>query len=336
MKMTGKKMTGNSSAKGRNSHQNAGTHQIVSATKNPIKQTATTSASSSAATTTTGLLANHFNSIPPVPVTTPVVPSAQPNLSTLIKSSENFKFLPRYTAALTKPATDLFPAEELDGIQLELEILLSTVALRYRSLKSGFDSLDREDKNHKKSDKYASAAQGKRKRDDANKKSAKETKAQPAKIAKLKTNSSDSPDHSQPNTDDSMDALPSHANSQSSSSGQPNPKVLVPKNDVPNKFWLSVEPYCMPITQEDIKLLDDMIEEYSGPLVPPIPELGPHYATRWATEDLRDEQDNSNANAKANKRFTNAANPEVNNMLKKGEKLMGEGLLNIFRSFKIG
>lgn len=320
--MTGKKIA-NSTAKGRNSYQNAGNHQIVSATKNPTKQIA----SAAATTSTSSPMANHFNSIPPVPVaSTTVVPSAPANLSTLIKTSENFKYLPRYTQSLTKPAADLFPAEELDGIQLELEILLSTVALRYRSLKSGFDSLDREDKNHKKSDKYASAAQNKRKRDDANKKSAKETKAaQPAKVAKLKANSTDSPDHSQHNTDDSSDALPPNPNSQSSSSGQPNPKVVVPKNDVPNKFWLSVEPYCMPITQEDIKLLDDMIEEYSGPLVPPIPELGPHYTSRWATEDLRDEQDNSNPNAKANKRFTNAANPEVNSMVKKGEKLMGEG-----------
>lgn len=33
-----------------------------------------------------------------------------------------------------------------------------------------------------------------------------------------------------------------------------NLKLAVPKNDIPNKFWLSVEPYCMPITQEDIKV----------------------------------------------------------------------------------
>lgn len=336
--MTGKKIQ-NATGKGRNSYQNAGNHQIVSTSKNPIKQmtstTATVTASTSGpmanSTTATSSSSSKFNNIPPVPVQSTVVPIAQPNMSTLIKTSENFKYLPRYTTALTKPATELFPAEELDGIQLELEILLSTVALRYRSLKSGFDSLDREDKNYKKNEKLT----GKRKRDDANKKSAKEAKStnQPAKIAKVKASgSSDSPAHSQ-HTDDSMDGtVPPHANSQSSSTSQSNPKVLVPKNDIPNKFWLSVEPYCMPITKEDVKLLDDMIEEYSGPLVPPIPELGPHYASRWATEDLREEQDNSNANAKANKRFTNAANPEVNSMLKKGEKganekMMAEGCL---------
>lgn len=311
--MTGKKIT-NSSGKGRNSYQNANNHQIVNASKNPIKQTTSVATTSSPMTTT---------NIPPATAISTVVPSAQANLSTLIKTSENLKFLPRYTTALTKPSSELYPSDELDGIQLELEVLLSTVALRYRSLKSGFDSLDREDKNHKKSH---GSTTGKRKRDDATKKSAKESKVanQSAKVAKIKV-SSDSPVHSQ-HTDDSMDAIPA-LNSQSSTSNQPNPKLLVPKNDIPNKFWLSVEPYCMPITQEDIKLLDDMVEEYSGPLVPPIPELGPHYASRWATEDLREEQDNSNPNAKANKRFTNAANPEVVNMLKKGDKLASEKVM---------
>nr|CAD7204263.1 unnamed protein product [Timema douglasi] len=39
-------------------------------------------------------------------------------------------------------------------------------------------------------------------------------------------------------------------------------RVLVPKNDTPNKFWLSVEPYCADILPEDIKLLDMMIQEH--------------------------------------------------------------------------
>lgn len=64
------------------------------------------------------------------------------------------------------------------------------------------------------------------------------------------------------------------------------------------------------------------MDEYNGPLVPPIPELGPHYTTQWAAEDLRDEQDNSNQNAKTNKRFTNVSNDDVANMLKKGDKLL--------------
>lgn len=353
--MTGKKIA-NSSAKGRNSYQNAGNQQTVASGvsgKNPMKPSAMLPAAAAAAATTVtsaispSMATNSFGVIPPAiavsssgAVVVPVVPQA--NFSTLIKMSENAKYLPRYTAALAKPATDLFPADELDGVQLELELLLSTVALRYRSLKNGIESLDREEKNHKKSGKYLSAGSGKRKRDETNKRTTKEVKSAQStvKMAKLKSNSTDATEQKQQaaqqqpqlpqpqpsNADDSLDdTLAPLSNSQSSASGSANPKVLIPKNDIPNKFWLSVEPYCMPITHEDVKLLDDMIEEYSGPLVPPIPELGPHYTSRWAAEDLRDEQDNSNPNAKANKRFTNAANPEVNNMMKKGEKLVGDG-----------
>lgn len=64
------------------------------------------------------------------------------------------------------------------------------------------------------------------------------------------------------------------------------------------------------------------MEEYSGALVPPIPELGPHYSTQWAAEDLKEEQDNSNPNAKTNKRFTGGSSTDVLNMIKRGERIM--------------
>lgn len=124
-----------------------------------------------------------------------------------------------------------------------------------------------------------------------------------------------------------MDAVP-YFQQANHTSTRDNPKMVLPKNDVPNKFWLSVEPYCMPITQEDIKLLDDLMADYSGPLVPPIPELGPHYSTQWATEDIKEEQDNSNPNAKLNKRYTSQNSTEASNILKKGEKLMQVFCLN--------
>lgn len=318
--MTGKKITNVSTKIRNNYHNTTNQQQPVSTGKNLTKN----------ATQTTGAYINTIgNAIRAIPTDIPATTSIQnqqPNLSTLIKIQDNSRFLPRYSIALTKPIDESYPAEELDAVQLELELLLSTAALRYRSLKNGFDSLDREDKNHKKNDKHAITLNttGKRKRDDGVKKSNKETKNQQTKLSKLKTyHSSGSPAHSQ-HTDDSMDAIPQQTNQTVTS--QPNPKILIPKNDIPNKFWLSVEPYCMPITQEDIKLLDDLIEEYSGDLIPPIPELGTHYSTRWASEDLRDEQDNSNQNAKANKRFANATNNEVNSILKKGGKLLGEGV----------
>jgi len=32
------------------------------------------------------------------------------------------------------------------------------------------------------------------------------------------------------------------------------------KNDTPNKFWASVEPYCAPFTDDDLKVLSDWID----------------------------------------------------------------------------
>ncbi|MEQ2205132.1 transcriptional adaptor 3, partial [Xenoophorus captivus] len=33
-----------------------------------------------------------------------------------------------------------------------------------------------------------------------------------------------------------------------------------PKNDAPNRFWASVEPYCADITNEEIRLLEELLK----------------------------------------------------------------------------
>ena len=72
---------------------------------------------------------------------------------------------------------------------------------------------------------------------------------------------------------------------------EPSPKPNLPKNETPNRFWSFVEPYCAPITPEDIKLLEDLIKghgdmnEYYR-----IPPLGQHYTQRWAKEDIENER----------------------------------------------
>lgn len=71
------------------------------------------------------------------------------------------------------------------------------------------------------------------------------------------------------------------------------PRVI--RNDAPDRFWASVEPYCAEITQEDIKALDELIKtsEDDSDLYK-IPPLGKHYSVRWATEDLLEEQKEGN------------------------------------------
>lgn len=229
-----------------------------------------------------------------------------------------------YLKALSKPHDECLPMDELDAIQRELECLLSSVALRYRALKIEYDHLEdrkHQKKNADKAEKATSpgaSGSGKRKRDD--KKSSKESgRYSHTKHSKVKNSgTSNSPAHTQSHTDQH----PTTNSSSSTNDNLPYPnassvathhtphtshnKLLLPKNDVPNKFWLSVEPYCMPITHEDIKLLDDLIDEYTDPLVPAIPDLGPHYTSRWANEDLRDDTETPKS---SNRKSSNSTTP---------------------------
>lgn len=70
------------------------------------------------------------------------------------------------------------------------------------------------------------------------------------------------------------------------------PKIVIHKNDTPNKFWSSVEPYCSPITQEDLNYLEELIrtrEKERDSEFMKIPPLGRHYSLRWADEEIGDE-----------------------------------------------
>ncbi|XP_055594107.1 transcriptional adapter 3 [Uranotaenia lowii] len=260
----------------------------------------------------------------PVGIPSPGSPGEIP-LVPYIKTCDNGKVLPKYTATLTSTTEDLVLAEDLDMVQLELELLLSTVALRYRVLRSEFDTIDKSDERRERKGKFldkAPCSPGKKKRLDEKLKlreSAGKLFGHHMKFSKLKNSSMipPSPAPSQ-HTDDSMDAvpfLPHNHHLQHILNSTDHPKLMLPKNDTPNKFWMSVEPYCMPISHEDLKMLDDLLEEYSGPLIPPIPELGPHYSTQWAADDIKEEQDNS-------KKVKGLTNGDIG----KKEKVMGEGI----------
>lgn len=225
--------------------------------------------------------------------------------------------------ALSKPHDESLPMEELDAVQMELECLLSSVALRYRALKVEYDYL--EDRKHQKknSDKEKSnspGASGKRKRDEKKSSSKDSSRYGHTKHSKIKGTSSNSPAHSQQTDPNTVDVLPYPS---AGVSQHTNHKLMLPKNDVPNKFWLSVEPYCMPITQEDIKLLDELIDEFTDPLVPSIPDLGPHYATRWTSDDLREEQESAKSSSK---KASNSNATETKESKSANDKAMGQGI----------
>jgi transcriptional adapter 3 len=137
----------------------------------------------------------------------------------------------------------------------------------------------------------------------------------PTKISKLKTSSA-SPAPSQ-HTDDSSDV------------SVHNPKNLYHRNDTPNKFWLSIEPLTVPITQEDIRLVDGLLEEFSGTLQPTIPELGPHYTTQWGIDDVKEEQDAGSPQLKGKKASNGQQNGDMMRVLRNSKK-MGEGITGPF------
>ncbi|XP_020808480.1 transcriptional adapter 3 [Drosophila serrata] len=252
----------------------------------------------------------------------------------LIRTRDVPRLLPTIATALQRPSDDHLAAEDLDAVQLELEQMLSNVALRTRVLKAEYDSLDKDDKrqDRRKMDRVpgsppcqstmlngllgicgtpstgvgspsgggggaSSSSNTKRKRDEptgVRKKHSSMTilKQQGGVTGSTKHQAKNSPIAN--HTDDSMDYLPNLVSASASGSVLPHhqpqpqlPKVSVPKNDTPNKFWLSIEPFCMPLTNEDLRLIDDLLEQYRGPLVPPVPPLGPHYSTVWAEEDMK-------------------------------------------------
>lgn len=247
-------------------------------------------------------------------------PSSPAPIIPHIKCQDNAEQLPKYHAALMRPVGSDLPPDDLEPIQAELETLLSTVALRYRVLKSELESndsrrtkhLDRAPISPDKRRRGAPSGSGKpRKFSSANS----PLSHPPTKMSKLKTSSA-SPAPSQ-HTDDSSD-VSIH-----------NPKNLYHRNDTPNKFWLSIEPYTVPITQEDIRLLDGLLEEYSGVLAPQVPELGPHYTQQWGIEDVKEEQDAGSPQFKGKKTPNGQQNGDVMRVLRNSKK-MGDGITGPF------
>merc|ERR1719412_1083407 len=98
----------------------------------------------------------------------------------------------------------------------------------------------------------------------------------------------------------------------------PSSKPVLPKNETPNRFWAFVEPYCAPITQDDIKLLEDLIKGHSDMSeYYKVPKLGQHYTQRWAKEDLENERLRGAADANASGDSKGA--DEAAQLLKKAE-----------------
>lgn len=179
----------------------------------------------------------------------------------IIRTMDNATILSKYTAILSRTSEDAITMEELDGLQQDLEKLLSTCATRNRYLRSEVVSLDKEEKRDKK--KLLDKAPMKRKRIEEKVKQ-KEARNGSRLIKKHGLN-----------VNNYIEAPVRQ---------QELPKLTIPKNDTSEKFWASVEPFCAELQKEDVLFLDSLIENCSKEINVKIPEVGEHYVHEWANE----------------------------------------------------
>ncbi|KAF5305942.1 hypothetical protein FQR65_LT18643 [Abscondita terminalis] len=69
------------------------------------------------------------------------------------------------------------------------------------------------------------------------------------------------------------------------------PKVIFPRNDISDKFWLSVKPFCENVSKDDVNFLNSLIRECSQDTSVEIPHVGEHYTMDWSSDVLRYECD---------------------------------------------
>ncbi|XP_075288713.1 transcriptional adapter 3 isoform X1 [Opisthocomus hoazin] len=208
------------------------------------------------------------------------------------KSVDHVKVCPRYTAVLARSEDDGIGIEELDTLQLELETLLSSASRRLRVLEAETQILT--DWQDKKGDRRLL----KLSKDHDVGASVKHGKPKKQKL-EGKGGHGAGPGPGRPKSKNLQPKIQEYE-----FQDDPIDVPRIPKNDAPNRFWASVEPYCADLTNEEVRVLEELLkppedeaEHYK------IPPLGKHYSQRWAQEDLLEEQkDGARAAAAADKK----------------------------------
>jgi len=181
------------------------------------------------------------------------------------------KCLPRFTAITGRPDDNGVLMEDLDVLQMEMESLLNSVVMRSLNLQREIAGMTEKPTSPGKRSKQDDRSPKKLKDQGKLRDSHTPPLLKPIKIKSL----------SKPAAEElPIDELPVEQ-----------VKTSTAKNDTPNKFWASVEPYCAPFTEDDLKFVEELIssnqddEEYFK-----IPPLGRHYTFSWAEYDLHQEQ----------------------------------------------
>nr|XP_054757526.1 transcriptional adapter 3-like isoform X1 [Lytechinus pictus] len=241
------------------------------------------------------------------------------------------KSCPRYNAVVDKEEENgAISLEELDCLQLELETMLAAVTRRIRQIQQEVQSMAdlQEVKKEKKGNKPVNDLFSQDKKEDS-------------------TTGSGTPSGKRGRTEEKSEKPPKKMKESSGKGGstahprggsnRPKAKSMheyeftddpladaapprMPRNDTIDRFWASVEPYCADITNEDLKVLDELIksgEEESEYFK--VPSLGKHYSVRWAHEDLLEEQ-REGGRITDKKKGPSPNSKEAKSMLKKADR----------------
>lgn len=231
-----------------------------------------------------------------------------------IKQQDNVSTLPRLAAICARSADEPIGMDELDALQLELESLLCNTALRIRYFQSEIESIDtnesKREKKVKAAGKQLTYPMKRKFQDDKLVKTKDYAKlSNQPKVPKLKTFGNTSSGASQNYLNEN------NANSDNSVKLELS-QLALPKNNIPYKFWNSVDPYCAPVTLDDIKFLESLLAQSSNTTLPPIPPLGKHYSEVWADEHLTEDQNASNPS----KIKSSGMSPDASSLRKKFDK----------------
>lgn len=251
-----------------------------------------------------------------------------------LTACDHTKECPKYTTVLGRSAEDLIGVEELDALQADLEKLLASVGKRHHLLESENQVLvNWQDKKDKKpavtvTGKVPEAIHGKRGKGGSSTPEERPSKKFKESSGKISQPSSRAASPSPR----SKSKIPQTKDGDSASSPAELPRVV--KNECVDRFWQAMEAYSRPITDEDIKFLEEQLRKHDDEDASyfKIPPLGRHYREVWAEEDLMEEMAEG-AKVNDRKRHSNHSNHtnqtgngtiEALSLLKKAENSMEE------------
>ncbi|XP_041365327.1 transcriptional adapter 3-like isoform X2 [Gigantopelta aegis] len=189
----------------------------------------------------------------------------------------------KYTAILARSEDETVSLDEVNQLQTDIETLLANAGKRLKLLEGEIQLLvNWQDKKDKKGIVTPSEpVPGKRGKGAADDKPNKKLKDSSGKASQLTP-----PPPSRPKSKNMQNKVLDYDFVDS-----PVELPKLPKNDAVNRFWTSVEPYCAELTNDDLKVLDDLLKAHENDSESfKIPPLGKHYSEKWAEEDMLEEQ----------------------------------------------